>query len=1049
MEYCLWICVPKVAAKGGEDHLNRPEETPTPSEQRLLTPRNYEETRKLSLRPFYYRPLTLATSRSRGTLYMKKILLALLASTAVGGVAAAQSFPDVPSDSYAAEAVSRLADLGIVIGFPDGTFRGNEAFTRYQAALVVSRLLDTVQGEMLTSADLDTLRNAVQELASDVAANQQSVQDLQSAISSSQGADPAAVEQLQSQLDALTVELDTLNAAQAAAAGLEQQVQSNTDQISQLNDLVGILNEDVSGLSSGGETDTGFLDDITQNTSDIANLREFVVLLRRNQAGLTERVATIEESDTAQNGRLDDVETRVSALEQAGLAFSGSIGLKYQVSRLSGASVPFDVDRIFGVGQKREQPATIFSGDFATVSEDLNDDGDQSDPGEIPQDRQDIDFSTGDFQPELTLNINFSQSRGIAPESGLNSFDSSVALELRKSQILKDGVDIDAGTVADDGNYYTGYAFEFRSFEATLGPIGADPINFYYGENPGASFTDYVFESIGPGFRVDIGTPEFLAFLQPTLQFAYGSFANGGDVQDDTIELPNNSKGTLSLGDAPGAPVANPFTDAYYRGVHGTLTPFSGEGFSATGGFSFAQLSGNAADNADAAAGNATVGPQEGVGPNADITVYGLNGDINLSILNLTFEYATNQISDGVYFQTGDDFLENADDAYIDTTGAVVESGDRVPVVVDGSDFDSTLVYGELDVDTEAAGIPLLRSLTANYRDIPQYWYGIKYDRDTYPWKTDQKGYGASATVGLSIFNLTGFYDTYTIAEDTTEPGLAGAAPVTGNEVMAYGVELGATLYRAIEVYGFYNLVTLNGQPVQLLDKADRNDAYVAGLGVGVRHDGTAEDALLPGVDFDVAYSFTANELTAVNVNAETTIAGITISPYVNQAVDNINLEFSDDVNSTIAGTGISTEPLDVLLQPSLAANINYRNAVHTDVSADTPDYVANVIQYSVGVNFNQFLLENSTLGVRYGSFAGTNVQINPNVNGSDDFASDISDGDDYNAGTVQVTSGYEIVYNYYGLQFGYGAYVSDTNGPADGGATGGQAFSILYTVNF
>ena len=977
---------------------------------------------------------------------MKKILLALLASTAVGGVAAAQSFPDVPSDSYAAEAVSRLADLGIVIGFPDGTFRGNEAFTRYQAALVVSRLLDTVQGEMLTSADLDTLRNAVQELASDVAANQQSVQDLQSAISSSQGADPAAVEQLQSQLDALTVQLDTLNAAQAAASGLEQQVQSNTDQISQINDLVKILNDDIAGAQSG-QMDTGFLDDIAQNTSDIANLREFVVLLRRNQAGLTERVATIEESDTAQNARLDDVDKRVTALEQAGLTFSGSIGLKYQLSRLSGASVPFDVDRIFGVGQKREQPGTIFTGDFATASEDLNDDGDEKDPGEVPQDRQDIDFSTGDFQPELTLNINFSQQRGIAPESGLNTFDSSVALELRKSQILKDGVDVDAGTVADSGNYYTGYAFEFKSFEATLGPIGADPINFYYGEKPLASFTDYVFESIGPGFRVDIGTPEFLAFLQPTLQIAYGTFANGGDQQDDTIELPNNGKDTLAVG---GVATPNPFTDAYYRGIHGTLTPFSGEGFSATGGFSVAQLSGNAADNADAAAGLGLDPRFPGVGPNADINVYGLNGDVNLSIFNLTFEYAQNQISPGVYFQTGNDYLENDAGDYVDFAGNVIDSADRIPVAIDGSGFDDTLVYGELTVDTEAAGIPLLRSLTANYRDIPKYWYGIKYDRDTYPWKTDQTGYGASATVGLSIFNLTGFYDTYTIAEPTTEPGLAGAAPVTGKEVMAYGVELGATLYRAIEVYGFYNYVTLDGTAVQLLDKADRNNAYVAGLGVGVRQDGKAEDALLPGIDFDVAYSFTAKQLTAVTVNAETTIAGITVSPYVNQKVDNINLEFSDDVNSTEAGTGISTEPLDVLLQPSLAANVNYRNAVHTDVSADLPaGYVANSIQYSVGVNFNRFLLDNSTLGVRYGSYAGTNIQLDPNVNGSDDFASDISDGDSYNGDTVQVTSGYEVVYNYYGLQFGYGAYVSDTNGPAAGGATGGQAFSILYTVNF
>ena len=529
---------------------------------------------------------------------MKRILLALLASTAVGGVAAAQSFPDVPADSYAADAVSRLADLGIVIGFPDGTFQGNEAFTRYQAALVVTRLLDTIEGEMLTDTDLDTLRNALQELASDVAANQQSVSDLQAAIDGADNADAQAVEELQAQLDALTVELDTLSAAGAAGADLEQQVQSNTDQIGQLNDLVGILNDDLAA-SQSGQTDTAFLDDIAQNTSDVANLREFVVLLRRNQAGLTERVATIEESDTAQNARLDDIDTRVAALESSAVAFSGSIGLKYTVSRLSGASVPFDVDRIFGVGQKRPGELTIFSGDFQGATDDLNDDDDEKDEGEVAQDRQDIENSTGDFGPELTLNINFSQTSGIAPESGLNSFDSTVALELRKSTILKGDTDVDDADFnpLDPDNYFDGYAFEFTSFEATLGPIGADPINFYFGENPGAEFSDYVFESLGPGFRVDIGTPEFLAFLQPTLQIAYGTYNNGGSADDDTLELPDNGKDFLSIGGAL-TPTPNPFTDAYYRGIHGTLTPFAGEGFSATGGFSVAQLSGNAGDNA-------------------------------------------------------------------------------------------------------------------------------------------------------------------------------------------------------------------------------------------------------------------------------------------------------------------------------------------------------------------------------------------------------------------------------------------------------------------
>lgn len=970
---------------------------------------------------------------------MKKILLALLASTAVGGVAAAQSFPDVPAGSYAEEAVARLADLGIVIGYPDGTYRGNEAFTRYQAALVVTRLLDTVEGEMLTDADLDTVRNALQELASDVAASEQAVSDLQAAIDGADTADAAAVEELQAQLDALTVELDTLTAAQDAAAGLEQQVQANTDQIGQLNDLIGILNEDLQTLGAGGqELDTSFLDDIEQNTADIANLREFVVLLRRDQVGLTERVATIEESDTAQTARLDDITARVEALEGAAVGFSGSIGLKYDVGRLSGDEVPFDVDRIFGVGLEREQPVTYFSGDFQGATDDLNDDGDEEDPGEEAQDRQDIESQAGDFGPELTLNVDFSSARGIAPESGLNTFEASVALELSEATVFDADIDVEDPEFVfeENDNYFDAYVFEFNSFEATLGPIGADPVNFYFGEEPGASFSDYVFESLGPGFRVDVGSPDFLAFLQPTLQIAYGVYNSGGDDDDNTLELPDNGEDTLAL---DGAPIANPWTDAYYRGIRGTLTPFAGEGFSATGGFSVAQISGNAAENADAA------------DDNADISVYGLDGDLSLSIFNVTFEYAQNDIGEGVFFQDGDSLLENDAEETVDFDGNVIDEGDGIPLATTAEN--SVVYYADATIDTAAAGIPLLQSLSANYRSVPEEWYGLKYDEDTYPWELDQEGYGAEATIGLSIFSLTGYVDQYSVADGApTDTAISSddGSEVAASDIFAYGVRLGAEVFRAVEVFASTTSVTANGStPIADLDDAERNGEYVAGIGVGVEHDGEAENALVPGVNFSVTYDVLQNRFSAGSADGEFTVAGFTLSPYVDYSIDISPAAASDDVTALEAGTGISTEPLNVILQPSFAANVNYRNADHTDVAADVANYNANVLQYSVGITFNQFLFENSALGVRYGSYSGFNQEIDPNVNGEDDFASDISDGDQAATGT-QVTNGYEIVWNYYGLEFGYGAYFSgageDTAAP---GATGGQAFSILYTVNF
>lgn len=118
---------------------------------------------------------------------MKKVWLTSAVALTLGGGALAQdSFPDVPADSYAADAVSQLVELGIVNGFPDGTYRGNDAFTRYQAALVVSRLLSVIEENTaaagaLSEEDLATVNNAVAELTNELTALTDRVAALESA----------------------------------------------------------------------------------------------------------------------------------------------------------------------------------------------------------------------------------------------------------------------------------------------------------------------------------------------------------------------------------------------------------------------------------------------------------------------------------------------------------------------------------------------------------------------------------------------------------------------------------------------------------------------------------------------------------------------------------------------------------------------------------------------------------------------------------------------------------------------------------------------------
>lgn len=72
---------------------------------------------------------------------------AAVASLALAGVTPAFAqgggpFADVPTDHWAYQHVDKLQKRGIVIGYPDGTYGGKRAMTRYEFAIAISRLLD-------------------------------------------------------------------------------------------------------------------------------------------------------------------------------------------------------------------------------------------------------------------------------------------------------------------------------------------------------------------------------------------------------------------------------------------------------------------------------------------------------------------------------------------------------------------------------------------------------------------------------------------------------------------------------------------------------------------------------------------------------------------------------------------------------------------------------------------------------------------------------------------------------------------------------------------
>ena len=74
---------------------------------------------------------------------MKKIIaMAAVAALAAGASAfAANPFSDVSTSDWAYQAISDLSDRGLVEGYPDGTFKGQQNITRYEVAQIIARLM--------------------------------------------------------------------------------------------------------------------------------------------------------------------------------------------------------------------------------------------------------------------------------------------------------------------------------------------------------------------------------------------------------------------------------------------------------------------------------------------------------------------------------------------------------------------------------------------------------------------------------------------------------------------------------------------------------------------------------------------------------------------------------------------------------------------------------------------------------------------------------------------------------------------------------------------
>ena len=109
-----------------------------------------------------------------------------MTGTVIDAQAQADALRDIPPNSWAYQAIQDLVADGIVVGYPDGTFKGNRPLTRYEAAVLTERAVEFLTKKLanpqtapqVTQADIDKLRALLDEFRGDIDALKLRVSDI-------------------------------------------------------------------------------------------------------------------------------------------------------------------------------------------------------------------------------------------------------------------------------------------------------------------------------------------------------------------------------------------------------------------------------------------------------------------------------------------------------------------------------------------------------------------------------------------------------------------------------------------------------------------------------------------------------------------------------------------------------------------------------------------------------------------------------------------------------------------------------------------------------
>ncbi|MGM9323024.1 S-layer homology domain-containing protein [Deinococcus aquaticus] len=930
--------------------------------------------------------------------HMKKSLLVLTAALSFGVAAAQTAAPasapqvpaltDVPAGHWAKDAIDKLVSTGIILGYPDGTFRGTQNLTRYEAAVIIARLLDQVKtGEVNPSTmdpeTLTALQNAIQELAADLAALGVRVSDLEeNAVSRDdfarleerveaialQNGDPEALAGLTSQIDELTARADDYDTLRA-------DVDDNASSIAALNDLTVLLNQDILNL---------------QDRVSAVEAAQADLVARADYDNLAGRVGVVETKVTS-------IDNRVTQLEKYAFSIKPSLEATYFVGR---ATRDMDIDRllagtVLGTGDDGDKDTADAPRDYADFS------GDNVAIGDGTVASTFYGFSTGaatfregstdlDFSIDFGNAGNFDSAKStvtgayVKGAGGLNVNKVDVKFGIRAGlpddAAITPGPDGEYGTAddvlastvypdvySDDEDYtYSPLFFYFRQATADFS-IGNTPVVVTFGKSLKFKFADYIGDNDtdgrGDGFNVliDGSTLPVIGSFKPTIQTVYGS--RGGANGDHQ----------------------------YYRGVRATITPVGTlkagvhvlqEGLDETGAKVLP---------ATAAARNTTIATT------SDVTAYGADLHGQVAGWQLDSEYAKSRIQN-ISFAGGTGAatvgnVKEEDAFYAKTSGSIGQI-----IKVDTLNYRSVsagynAVAGIMEADTDNSD----DGSTAPY-EAGRTGFGVKLSGTLGPvaiggYTDNEVAYGksplntateASAIVDRGVTGKVSLFNLVTVRGGYYEYLVGAAAPsdFKGQQGVRYGVRGDVTPGLGIGIGAYYRDLTINGTKAQndaglfaegkynsyfaltsntLTDQSGCGDLHpgikstdadgvgraltftensfgdsycYSEMGVDVTHNGKDANALVKDLSFRLGYASRYRNATTSNSNnfiygdvlygKKLGIAQVDVKGAFGIDTYDTSKDAAANSNAFAAGVKVVTDPLNTVFKPSFEGQVGY-----------------------------------------------------------------------------------------------------------------------------